>query len=274
VRRVFHLTAVIADRDVAVRPLVDWFGAAVVYQAEDEMFGTPMRRAMLWFGDCLVEMLEPAAGTALHGLLERFGGGLNGVGLEVDDARAAEQRFAEQGVDVGTRYGEFMFAAKPSQTGGVAVQISSRPAASDPRDGAAIPESGGALRPRHLAYVAALVDEPETRSRQLGKLFGTPASRTREGYGPAATVGLGDCLLALWARDDAASSPWGDRTPRPPVVGVALCVDGVQDAVEAAVAAGAPSPTLHGPLAVFDTALPFAVALCADLLPGDPRRGR
>jgi len=278
VTRVFHFTAVVADCDATVVALSRLFGAAVLHTASGEMFGVTMRRAMLWIGDSLLEVIQPIGESAFQGFLDRFGGGLNSLGLEVADAAAAEAHLAAHGIDVAVRYGPAMFATRTSGTAGLALQFTSEGVADDPRRApVARPRPVGAVvMAERLAFVAALVTDPPVAADGLARAFGTDATRIAPGplAGPEASVGIGDCSLALYRLSEAAAPGiWGDRHQRPRLLAFGLQVADLAQALTDLDAAGIGVAAEHAVGILLDlSATPIPILLCDRLLPGDARR--
>lgn len=269
VNRTFHLTGVVADLDAAVAPLRNVFGAVVLHTDSGETFGTRMDRAMLWVGDQLLELIQPIGGPSpVAEYLERFGGGMNGLGLEVADGDATEAHLAGLGVEVAVRYADDMFATRTRRTAGLALQWARRCVPDDPRDAAA-PEPDGSpmLHVGRLAFVAAVVADPARAAAELAAVIGTAATDLDDHAGPAAAVGLGDCTLALFPLDSAA---FGGHD-RPRFVAIALEVDDFDQAAADLAAHDVSVREAVGPGALVDVPAPIAVMLWPGLLPGDPR---
>jgi len=275
VRRIFHLTAVVPDRDATVGALQRLAGASVLHQVTDVTNGVEMHRALVWVGDTVLEVLEPIGPSPFQGFLDRIGGGLSAIGVEVHDAPATRAALVARGVDVAVDFGPRMFATRPASTAGLAFQWSGDPVRDDPRDGATAPapRADRVLSPARLAATVAVVDDPAAAGALLAELFGT--SCTPLGDGPVVGVGLGDGTLVLHPLDDPAP-PWPDPAPsRPRVLALAVEVADVDASVAALERAGLRvsgrhllGPVLHG------DGLPGPLVLASGLPAGDPRAGR
>jgi Glyoxalase/Bleomycin resistance protein/Dioxygenase superfamily len=278
VQRVFHLTGVVADRDAAVTRLETLFGAGVLHKAEGETFGLEMRRAILWIGDNLIELIQPVGPSPMTAFLERFGGGLNGLGVEVTDVAAAERHLSGLGIEVAVRFDEDMFATRTARTGGLALQWTSRSVPDDPRWTGHLPRQAASVAPaERLAFVVGLVPDPAEDASTLARAMGTSATlldRQSDAIGPNAAVGLGDCSLALYpvGSGDSDRVAWGARHERPRLLAIGLQVADLDTAVTALQDNGVGVVAHHTAGVVLDPAqLPVTVMLCDRLLPGDPR---
>lgn len=279
VRRIFHATAVVHDVHASVEQLERLLGATVLSRAEGEAFGVEMRRAMVWIGDNLVEVIEPVGESAFSGFLSRFGGGLNSLGLQVGDAAAAEKWLGAHGVEVAVRYGEDMFATRTGSTAGLALQFTSQWVHDDPRKGNAPPppSESAIVTVDRLAFIAALVEEPVAAAGALAQLFGSTATilDVSSAPGPEAVVGIGDCTLALYRRAGAADgAAWGVPHERPRFLALGVHVSDADSAAAALEEHGATrvAQHAHGWLVELGPGgLPIIVGPA--LLPGDPRSG-
>ena len=245
----------------------------MVDRADGDTFGVEMRRAMVWLGDNLIEMIEPVGPSPFATFVDRFGPGLNAVGLEVADAAAAEAHLAGLGVEVAARYGPDMFATRTSGTAGLALQWTSQAVADDPRRTGGRGPAGGVAPARRLAFVAAAVEDPGTAGPALARALGTAATVVADGpgTGPSATVGLGDCSLALYRLADG-SAGWAPGPDRPRLVGIGLEVADVEAAAAALERVSVAVVARHRAGLLLDpAALPVPVILCDGLLAGDPR---
>jgi 4-hydroxyphenylpyruvate dioxygenase-like putative hemolysin len=270
---IFHLTAVTRDVEAATEVLGRLFGATVVHRADGETFGVAMRRAMVWLGDNLIEMIEPVGPSPFTAFMDRFGPGLNALGCHVGDAAAAEAHLAALGIEVAARYGPDMFATRTSATAGLALQWTSQWVADDPRRTGGRPAAEGVAPARRMAFVAAAVEDPATAASTLARALGTVATIGADGgqAGPGAVVGLGDCSLALYRRADG-SAGWAPGPDRPRLVAIGLEVPDVEAAAAALDRAAVATVARHRSGLVLDpTALPVPVILCPGLLAGDPR---
>ena len=276
VRRVFHATAVVSDRDAAVAELCGPLGGVVLHKAEGDTFGVDMRRAMVWLGDNLLEVIEPVGESPFSGFLSRFGGGLNALGLQVGEMGATEARLAASGVEVAVRYNEQMVATRTRSTAGLALQFTSQWVPDDPRapGGSAPRVSTADPAPRRMAFMAAVVDDPSSAALVLAPIFGTWAATYEPDAlpGPEAAVGIGDCTLALYRTSATDRTAWGRVQDRPRLVALGLDVPDPAAVLAAATAPGTPPPVRHrfGSLMTLPSGLLILVG--NGLLPGDPRQ--
>lgn len=78
---------------------------------------------MAWVGDGSVEIGEPAGATSpVRTFVERFGGGMHSIALQVDDIEAAKAHFAALGVAVATEPYPGMVWTRPADTAGVLME--------------------------------------------------------------------------------------------------------------------------------------------------------
>ncbi len=257
VRWMFHATAMVRDYEAALAPLVRLFGARVLHDNVVEDPGIGRRGGMTWLGDGSLEIGEPAGpDSPVVPFLERFGGGMHSVGLQVGDADAAKEHLASVGVRIASEPRPGLFFTHPADTAGVLLEWNANPQDDDPRWGAEIP--GGpdpVVGVERLAFVGALVRDPHADAKRLAEVLDLPVTFDADGaphHGAiVAAVSLGDCSLAL-------SPLEGSGQPRPRVISLGLLVHDLP-AAEAALA-GEPIASL-----------PFPIVLTDGLLPGDPR---
>lgn len=276
--KVFHLTAAVRERDATVAELGQLFGATVLHTDEGEIFGADLRRAMVWIGDTLLEVIEPCGPSPFQTFVERFGGGLHSLGLCVADASATQARLAEHGVEVAVRFSDEMFATRTAATAGLALQWSTQEVPDDPRTTGKVPPAppDALIRPQRLASVVALVEVPAQAAAHLALALGTSPTFYEGDDADAgwATVAIGDCSLALHglAAPEAARAAWGVVNTRPRLWALGLQVADVAASTEALRHAGVPAIGVQPAGVVLDPgALSIPVVLRADLLAGDPR---
>jgi hypothetical protein len=286
VRWMFHATAMGPDYDAILGPLAHLFGCRVMHRQQLE---APVGRdgGMTWIGDNSIEIGAPyGEGSSVAAFVERFGGGMHSVAVQVDDLAATLRRIEPLGVEVAARIGPDIVFTRPGATAGIVFEWGSHVQDDDPRFGAPLLPF---VRPpvvniERMAFVAALVRDPAADGRRLAEVLDT----TLVEYGDAGALGpdvahaavdLGDCMLALYpVPPDAAASRdiWGGRHDRPRCVALALSV-AAQDVAERALAAE--GVTVHhragdGRVVLDPRSLPFPVLLTEHLLPGDPRAPR
>jgi catechol 2,3-dioxygenase-like lactoylglutathione lyase family enzyme len=281
VRGMFHSTAMVPDYDRACARLARLAGLRVLEYSAAEAIGR--RGGMTWIGDNSLEIGEPlGAETAPGRFVAAHGGGLHSVAVQVTDLEATVAHLNGHGVKVAARPGPGFCFSDPRDTHGVFIEWAEVTIPEDPRLGAPLPpfSTEPVLAVARHAYVGAVVSDPVATARFLGALVGTGVTFETPGLPatePAAGVGLGDCTLALFPLPDQADL-WGRPYPRPRTHLLALGVEDVGAAADAAEAAGYPVLRRHhghhGPMAVLDPASTGGVqtALVDRLLPGDPRQ--
>jgi hypothetical protein len=286
VRWMFHATAMGASYDAILEPLARLFGARVLHRQQVE---EPVGRdgGMVWIGDNSIEIGSPyGEGSSVAAFVERFGGGMHSVAVQVDDVAATVRRLEPLGVEVAAWIGPDIVFTRPGATAGLVIEWGSHVQEDDPRFGAPILPflQPPVLAIDRMAFVAALVRNPADDARRLAEVFDTALVE----YGDAGELGadvpfaaldLGDCMLALYPvpADEAVSRRvWGGHHGRPRCIALALSVADQGVAERALATEGVP---VHHRAAdarvVLDPgALPFSVVLTEQLLPGDPRTSR
>jgi len=278
----FHATAMGPSYDAILEPLARLFGCRVLHDKEVPNPGIERRGGMTWIADNSIEIGQPLGETSVvQKFVDRFGGGMHSVAVQVDDLDAALAHAEGFGVRVASRIDWGLAFTSPRDTSGLLVEWFSKRQDDDPRWGAPEPPFAvePIVRPRHVAYVAAIVDDPVATAAHLGNVLDTDTSLFDGDGAPdtvAAAVDLGDCMLALYPVPSSAADServWGAVHERPRCLALALTVDDVASAVAALREAGV---DVHhrgtdGSLVLDPAQLPFPVVLTDHLLPGDAR---
>jgi len=277
----FHATAMGPSYDAILDPLARLFGCRVLHDNEVPTPGIERRGGMTWIADNSIEIGQPLGATSVvQRFVDRFGGGMHSIAVQVDDLDAALARAERVGVRVASRIDWGLAFTSPRDTGGLLIEWYSKRQDDDPRWGAPEPAFMVVpiVRPRHVAYVAAIVADPVATAAHLGDVLDTETSVLETDGAPnavAATVNLGDCMLALYPIPPSAAEServWGAVHDRPRCLALALTVDDVASAVAASRDAGVGVHHHTADSLVLDPAqLPFPVILTDHLLPGDPR---
>lgn len=282
IRWMFHSTAMVPDYDAARDRLAELGGLVVLEYSDNPTPEIGRRGGMCWIGDNSIEIGQPtvAAGGAAR-FVERTGGGMHSIAVQVDDIETAIAHVENCDAAVAARPMPEMFFTDPRRTDGVFVEWAAFELHIDPRFGAALPPPvhDPLLDVTHHGFVGAIVDEPVATAERLVELFGTgvtfdhphaPAGEPRIG------VSLGDCSLALYAmpRDDSVTL-WAAEYRRPRCHLLGLVVGDLEAAL--GTLDGTPF-TVHrrtDTMAVLDPATTgrVQIALVDALLPGDPRGG-
>ncbi len=281
VRWLFHSTAMVADYDLAVRNLAVLVGLTVLEYSESTEPGIGRRGGMAWAGDNAIEIGQPIGEGAAAQFVDRFGGGMHSIALQVDNIEATMAHLQQEEVHIAARPRPEMCFSDPRDTGGVFFQWSAFELAVDPRFGAPRPDPPPAARVlapvTHHAYVGALVDDPRAWADSFATLLGTTVTFERAdappGH-PVAGVSLGDCTLALFPLPgNDGPGLWGRRYERPRTHLLALHVQDLDAATAALARAGIAAVRRDADLVVLDPAATggVQVALTGSLLPGDPR---
>ncbi|HEY5386205.1 MAG TPA: VOC family protein [Acidimicrobiales bacterium] len=281
VRWLFHSTAMVADYDLAVRNLATLIGLAVLEYSESTEPGIGRRGGMAWAGDNAIEIGQPIGEGAAAQFVERFGGGMHSIALQVENLEATMAHLQQEQVHIAARPLPAMCFSDPRDTGGIFFQWSTFELPVDPRFGAPPPDPLPAARvlapATHHAFVGALVDDPLAWAGRFAALLGTTVTFVHGDAAPGhpmAGVSLGDCTLALFPLPgDDGRALWGRTYERPRTHLLALQVDDLGEATDALHRAGITIVRWEGGLVVLDPAATGGVqiALTGSLLPGDPR---
>ena len=279
VRWLFHSTAMVADYDLAVRNLGTLVGLTVLEYSESTEPGIGRRGGMAWVGDNAIEIGQPIVDGGAARFVERFGGGMHSLALQVEDLEATMAHLETQEIHIAARPRPEMCFTDPRDTGGVFFQWSTFELADDPRFGAAVPAPATpVLAPAtHHAFVGALVDDPRAWAGQFAAMLGITVTfeHTNAAPGhPVSGVSLGDCTLALYRLDEAEDPAlWGRSYERACTHLLGLRVDDLPAAAAATASAGVAAVRTDPDLVVLDPAATggVQVALTGSLLPGDPR---
>ena len=275
----FHATAMVRSYDAAMSRLQHLFGLQSLEYSEMRDPAIARNGGMTWLGDGSLELCEPnTVGAAPDRFVERTGGGMQGVALWVDDFAATVEHLERLGVAVPVQLDGFGFSS-PRSTDGLQLEWSEFTIDQDPRVGAPAPVDHGAplVAVTHLAFVAAVVDDPRATAQRFAELLGTRITfddAHARPDAPAVGVDLGDCTLALHQLDPPSSvTTWGHRHDRPRVAAMGLRVaalDAARDALARASVALVHDGADRIVVAPEHTG-DVEVVLVAELLPGDPR---
>jgi hypothetical protein len=216
--------------------------------------------------------------------VERLGGGMHSVAVQVADVPATLARLAALGVEVASEISPEIVFTRSGATAGLVLEWASHVQEDDPRWGA--PEPPLVIDPavdvERMAFVGAIVRDPLRDGARLAQVLDTrlltyEVAHEHGGAVDAAhcALDLGDCLLALYPvpPDEATSrAVWGGAYGRPRYLSLGLSVADQDQAEHALVAAGIPvHHRASDGRAVLVDGLPFPIVLTDQLLPGDPR---
>jgi catechol 2,3-dioxygenase-like lactoylglutathione lyase family enzyme len=276
----FHSTAMVPDYDRAITQLQAIAGLRVLEYNESLRPQIGRRGGMTWLGDNSLEVgqpIVPSGGAARF--VDRSGGGMHSVALQVSDIEATMEHVQANGVRIAARPLPQMCFTDPRDTGGVFFEWAVFEVDVDPRFGGKVPQA--AVEPlldiREHAFIGALVEDPVRCADQYSRLLGTQVTFEQPGAGPESPrigVSLGDCTLALYALAPAKSAAlWGRAYERPRTHLMALRVDDLGAARDALLAAGIPIVRADDSAVVLDPGATGGVqtAIVEHLLPSDPR---
>ena len=113
VRWMFHATAMGPDYDGILGPLARLFGCRVLHRQQLE---EPVGRdgGMTWIGDNSIEIGAPyGEGSSVATFVERLGGGMHSIAVQVDDVPATLVRLEPLGVEVAARIAHDLVFTRP-----------------------------------------------------------------------------------------------------------------------------------------------------------------
>lgn len=280
VRWMFHSTAMVADYDEAIERLAALGGLRVLEYSDNPQPEIGRRGGMTWIGDNSIEIGQPTyEGGGGDRWVQRTGGGIHSVAVQVHDIERAIEHVASVDIPVAARPMPEMFFTDPRRTDGVFVEWGAFEVHEDPRFGADTPpiETPALLDVERQAFVGAVVTDPLATAQRMSGLLGTDVTFRHPDAAPSepvAGVSLGDCTLALYPLPGDDASLWGTGYTSPRCHLLALSVPDL--AAASAALADSPFRVIRsGPsMLVLDPATTGTVqiAIVDALLPGDPRR--
>jgi len=283
VRWMFHATAMGPDYDGILGPLARLFGCRVLHR---QQLPEPVGRdgGMTWIGDNSIEIGSPyGEGSSVATFVERFGGGMHSVAVQVPDVAATLARLEPLGVEVASRISDEIVFTRSGGTAGLVLEWASHVQEDDPRFGAPVPAfvEEPVVNVERMAFVAAIVRDPAIDGERLAEVLDTALVAYEHNDAsdvPHCALDLSDCMLALYPipPDEATSrAVWGGAYDRPRCLALGLTVADQRLAERALDAAGVPvHHRANDGRAVLVAGLPFPVVLGDQLLTGDPRRAR
>jgi hypothetical protein len=276
----FHATAMGPDYDQLLGPLARLFGCRVLHR---QQLPEPVGRdgGMTWLGDNSIEIGAPfGSGSSVATFVERLGGGMHSVAVQVPSLAATLARLEPLGVEVASRISDEIVFTRSGGTAGLVLEWASHVQDDDPRWGAPEPAyvTEPVVRVERMAFVGAIVRDPAADGARLAEVLDTDlVTYAHEGAVdvPHHALGLGDCMLALYPiPPDAATSRsvWGGTYERPRCLALGLSVADQQLGERALAAAGVPvHHHASDGRAVLVDGVPFPIVLTDQLLAGDPR---
>jgi len=280
VRWMFHATAMGPDYDGIFGPLARLFGCRVLHRHQ---LPEPVGRdgGMTWIGDNSIEIGAPYGdGSSVATFVERLGGGMHSVAVQVPDVAATLARLEPLGVEVASRISDEIVFTRSGGTAGLVLEWASHVQDDDPRWGAPVPPfvAEPVVNVERMAFVGAIVRDPARDGERLAEVLDTRLVTYEHDDAPDlphCALDFGDCLLALYPvpSDEATSrAVWGGVYERPRCLALGLTVVDQGVAERALDAAGVPVHHRAGDgRAVLVDGLPFPVVLTDQLLAGDPR---
>ncbi len=276
----FHSTAMVGDYDLACSRLARMAGLRVMEYSENPHPAVGRRGGMTWVGDNSIEIGQPIIETGgAARFVDRFGGGVHSVALQVADLDSTIAYLERHGVAIAARPAEWFCFSDPRQTGGIFFEWFDGSVPEDPRYGGTLPPySQEVLLPvsRH-AFVGAVVDNPSEWAKRFAALLGTEVLFDRassDPSSPVAAVSLKDNVLALYdLPEDSSRKLWGMDLSRPRTHVVGFQVAQLAGLTERLTEAGFGVVRSDPDAIVVDPSSTggVGVVLVADLLPNDPR---
>jgi len=240
------------------------------------------RGGMTWIGDNSIEIGQPIVpGAGAAKFVERTGGGLHSVAVQVRDLESTITHLGTLGIPIAARPQEEFCFSDPRATGGVFFEWSCLEVAEDPRFGAPVPPltREPLLAVTHQAWVGAVVDDPVGLAPLLAAALDTGVAFSRPDAGPGEPVtGVavgGDCMLALYRLPGAdGEALWGRPYQRARTHLLALRVEDLGAARAEIERAGIATVRSDEEGIVLDPGATgeVAVTIVEHFLPGDPRR--
>jgi hypothetical protein len=276
----YHASAMGPSYDAIFEPLARLFGAVVLHDNKLSAPGLERRGGMVWLADGAIEIGEPLGPTSdVHRFIERFGGGMHSIAVQVEDVGASLERVASLGVRVASRVRDNVAFTRPGDTAGILLEWRSGWAADDPRWGAALPPSPvtPVVQPRRVAFAGVVCPDPTAVAQRLAEVVGTTwtAVPATDPGRPEAVVDLRDCVIACFRMPptDESVRIWGAHYERTRCHALGLQVDDISRASFALRTAGVTAHyrTGDGWLVLTGGGLTFPVVLVEELLPGDAR---
>jgi methylmalonyl-CoA/ethylmalonyl-CoA epimerase len=282
VKWMFHATALAQSYDALLSPLERLLGCRVLHLNSSDVPGLQRRGGMTWLADNSIELGEPyGQSPSIQRFLDRFGGGMHSIAVQVDDLDRALEHAGSVGVRVADRVLPQIAFTRPTDTAGLLFEWSAVAQLDDPRWGAVVPAAPtSVLEPTAFSYVAAVVDDPFETAAMLAGLFQTqwsPLDARGRNDAPWSAVSLGDCSLALFPlRADGADSLWGAQSRRPRFISMAVTVASLEQAERDLLARGysISARLADDSLVLYGQGIGFPLIIGADLLAADPRRSR
>jgi catechol 2,3-dioxygenase-like lactoylglutathione lyase family enzyme len=240
----FHGSAVVRSYDDAIAWLARVFGASVLEYSDltdEPLIGR--RGGCNWIGDAALELVEPTRpDSAGAQFLERFGTGMYGIALDVDDLKNAEAWFNEKAVRfVGSAEDSLpILFTTPKEMDGLHIEwVAGTERDWDPHFGAPVPELSQAplLEVERVAFFGTLARDPGALVAKLRELCDLEPIEVRPTGGASvaeAAVSLRDAVLLVYrlpADDSEMRSLWGPLLRKPRLHVMVLRVPDVQVAV-------------------------------------------
>ncbi|MCY4256950.1 MAG: hypothetical protein OXE04_01485 [bacterium] len=277
----WHTTAMDADYDKLFGPFQRLFGAISMHDTASDEPGIGRRGGMTWLGDNSIEFGAPVGEQSpVRNFVEKWGGGMHSIAVQVPDAKATAERLLGIGVTPQVWLADNIFFTKPKETAGLLLEWSSHHTEDDPRWGYALnPLPVDPVVPvLQYAFVTAVVQDPLRVAERMADVFGTEVLRSNANASSdeiAAVVSLGDCALVLFGLPDAGHSQqlWGSDITRNRFHAHGLRVDNLPEALAKLAEQGVEPTAQIGGMAYFGpSALPLPTFVVGELLPEDPRR--
>ena len=118
---------------------------------------------MTWIADNSIEIGEPVGDASpVWRFIERFGGGMHSVAVQVDNVDDALEHAARFGVRVADRPMPAVAFTRPGDTDGLLFEWNHGVQSDDPRSGARVGKTpASVLQPLRYGWVGAVVEDPD-----------------------------------------------------------------------------------------------------------------
>lgn len=204
VKWMFHASIIVRDYEAALTQLGRLCGARALEFSD--MTHDPViarKGGVVWIGDGGVEFIEPTRpDSGNRKFLERYGPGVYGLAVQVENASSAAQWLERQGVGLFGDPQAGYFFTRPSQTESIYFEWADVASPEwDPHFGAPLPPlppGAPLIDVRRIAWVGTLVENAERSTARLSELcaFQRLPDAPPETLGRVA-LSVGDCVLLL-----------------------------------------------------------------------------
>ncbi len=234
VRWTFHATAVVRNYAEALAWLERFCGLRALEYSDAQDSLVARRGGVTWIGDAGIELMEPTLPEgAPAAFLARYGTGMYGVALQVENLAEAATHLQACGAEFVGDPGRGFIFTKPQHTASVHLEWADADfSAFDPHFGTKLPpfKCEPLIDVPRVAYFGALVRDPAAVAKRFEELWAPPVLFEEDSGDPAQAVlgfSLVDAALTLFrlpASEEEMRRLWGPLAFRPRVHLMALRV--------------------------------------------------